>query len=125
MIGHQRGGDGRDILGQLMIEMGGVGDMDLAHAGDGRCGFGNGADARSDDQAMDVAELRRGCDGSEGSVLDGAAFMLDQDQRLHFATPIALSLSTNSSTDPTLIPAWRLAGSTTLSVSSRGATSTP
>ena len=49
---------------------------------------------------------------------------------LHFkfgpALPhMSLSLATRSSTDPTLMPAWRLAGSVTFRVSSRGATSTP
>ena len=59
MIGHQRGGDRRDILGQLMLEMRGVGDMDLADAGDLGGGFGDRADARAGDQQMDFAQLRR------------------------------------------------------------------
>ncbi len=125
MIGHQRGGDRRDVLGQLMLEMRGVGDMDLARARDLGGGFGNTADARSSNEQMDFAQLRGGGDGCEGGVFDGAAIMFDEDERLHLATPIALSLSTSSSTDATLIPAWRLGGSTTFSVSSRGATSTP
>ncbi len=59
MIVHQLGGDRRDILGQLMLEMRGVGDMDLADAGDLRRGFGDAADIRPGDQQMDFAELRR------------------------------------------------------------------
>ncbi len=122
---HLRHNYRRDILGQLMLEMRGVGDMDLARAGDLRCGLGDGADARSRDQQMDFAELRCGGDGGERRILDRAAFMFDQDQGLHFATPSVFSLATSSSTDATLIPAVRLGGSVTLRVSSRGATSTP
>ena len=125
MVGHQCGGDRRDILGQLVLEMRGVGDMDLARAGDFRGGFGDCADARSGDQQVDFAQLSGGGDGGEGGVFDGVAVMFDEDERLHLATPIALSLVTSSSTEATLIPALRLGGSTTLSVSSRAATSTP
>ena len=64
---------------------GGVGDMDLADAGDLRRGLG---DARR--RPMPATSrctspsLRRGGDGGERRVLDRAAVMLDQDQRLHF-----------------------------------------
>ena len=125
MIGHQRNRDRRDILGQLMLQMRAVGDMDLAHAGDLRGGLGNAIDALARDQQVDIAKLRSGGDGGERRVLDVAAFMFDEDQRLHFATPRLFSFATSSSTEPTFTPAWRLAGSTTFSVSRRGATSTP
>ena len=42
--------------------------------------------------------------------------MLDENQRLHATTPSVFSLPISSSTEPTLTPAWRLAGSTTFSV---------
>ena len=57
MVGHQRGGDRRDVLGQLVLEMGAVGDMDLADAGDLGRGIGDRADARAGDQQMDFAQL--------------------------------------------------------------------
>ncbi len=58
--------------------------------------------------------------------LIGAAVMFDQDQNAHFATPKRLELCRPARRrEPTLIPACRLAGSATFSVSSRGATSTP
>ena len=125
MIGHQGGGDRRDILGQLMLEMRRVGDMDLARACNLGGGLGNCADARTGDQQMNVAKLGGGTNGGQRRVFYRAAVMFDQYERLHFAIPIPLRRSTSSSTDPTLIPAWRLPGSTTFSVSSRGATSTP
>ena len=79
----------------------------------------------ADDKRVDVAELRSGGHRCQRRVLDAAAVMLDQNQNAHFAIPIPLSFSTSSSTLPTLIPAWRLAGSTTFSVSRRRATSMP
>ena len=77
------------------------------------------------DEEMDFAQLRSGGDDCKGGVLHGRIVVLDPDQRLHFATPRALSLATSASTSATFSPAWRLAGSTTLSVLSRGETSTP
>ena len=58
--------DRGDILGQLVLEMGGVGDMDLAHAGDLGRGLGDGADALASNEQMDLAQLRRRGDGGEG-----------------------------------------------------------
>ena len=103
VVGHQRGGDRRDILGQLVLEVRAVGDMDLADAGDLRGRIGDRADALAGDQQMDFAELRGGGDRGERRVLDRAAVMFDQNQRLHAATPSAFSLPTSSSTEPTLI----------------------
>ena len=67
MVRHQRGRDRRDILGQLMLEMRAVGDMDLADAGDLRGRLGDRADARAGDQQMDFAQLRRGGHRRQGS----------------------------------------------------------
>ena len=68
---------------------------------------------------------RAGGDGGERRVLDAVVVVFDPDQHAHFATPSALSLPTSSSTSATLTPAWRLAGSVTLTTVRRGATSTP
>jgi hypothetical protein len=122
---HEPGGDRRDVLGEAVVEVGGVGDMHLADARDLRCGLRNSANVRSGDERMDFAQLRRGGDCCERGVLDLAAFMLDVNERLHATTPSVLSLPISSSTEPTLSPAWRLAGSTTFSVSRRRAMSTP
>jgi hypothetical protein len=90
-----------------------------------RCLIGNIADAASGDEQMHFAQLRCGGDGRKRGVLQLAAFMFDKDERLHPTTPVSRSLSISSSTEPTLIPAWRFGGSATFSVSSRGAMSTP
>ena len=100
---HQLGGDRRDILGKAVIEVRGVGDMDLADAGDLRRRLGDRADVGSGDQRMDFAQLRRGGDGCERRVLDLAAFVLDENERLHSTTPSVFSLPISSSTEPTLI----------------------
>ena len=111
VVGHQRGGNRRDVFGQLMLEVRAVGDMDLADAGDLAGGIGHRANARSGHQQMDFAQLRRGGHRGQGRVLDLLAVMLDQNQSLHLATPSAFSFATSSSTEPTFTPALRLAGS--------------
>src|SRR6185369_4554891 len=102
-----------------------ISDMDLADARDLRGRLGNRADALPRHQQMDLAKLRGCGDGRQRSILQHAALMLDPDQRLHAATPNALSFATSSSTSATLMPAVRLGGSATLSVLRRGLTSTP
>ena len=99
--------------------------MDLADAGDLRGRLGDGADALAGDEQVHLAQLRRGGDRGQGGVLHLAAFMLDENQRLHATTPKAFNLPTSSSTEPTLTPAWRFDGSTTFTTVSRGAVSTP
>ena len=122
---HQFDDERRDVFGERMRIGGVVGDMDLADARDLRGLGSDGIDALTRDEEVDVTELRGGGDHGERGILDGGAVMFDPDERLHLATPIALSLATSSSTSATLTPAVRLAGSTTLSVVSRGVTSTP
>ena len=125
MIDHQRDDQRRDILGEQIGIGGIVSDMHLGNAGDLRGFGGDAADTLAGDEEMDIPELRGGGDHGERGVLDGLAVMFDPDERLHFATPIALSLATSSSTSATLTPAVRLAGSTTFRVVRRGDTSTP
>ena len=122
---HQFDDHRRDRLGQDVIIGRVVGDMHLADARDLGRGFRNLADARSGDDQMDLAELGGSSHHRERRVLDRARVMLDPYQRLHAATPIALSLATSSSTSATFMPAVRLGGSETLTVSIRGVVSTP
>jgi hypothetical protein len=122
---HQFGDERRDILGEAVGVGRIVGDVDLADAGDLRSGLGDRADARSGDDQMDLAELRRGGYGGQGGVLELPLLMLDPDERLHPITPVSLILPISSSTEPTLIPACRFGGSATFNVVSLGAVSTP
>src|SRR4051812_40745833 len=107
-----------------MIEVRRVRDQNFRYAADLRGLTGDFADVRSGDQRMDLAEFGGGGDGRQGRVADCLAVVLDQDQHAHFAIPMPCSRSTSSSTDPTLIPAWRFAGSTTRTISMRRAMST-
>ncbi len=69
--------------------------------------------------------LGRG-DRVQGCGLQGPVVVLGNDESSHQITRASvLSLSTSSSTEPTLCPPWRFAGSSTLSTVSRGVTSTP
>ena len=122
---HQLGDERRDIFGQIVIEGGVVGDMHLADACNLRGFLGHRIDARTGDEQMDFAKLRRGGDHRERGVLDGLAVMFDPNERFHECTPIAFSLATSSSTSATLTPAERTGGSETLTTLTRGAVSTP
>ena len=123
MVLHQLHDDRRDRLGELVLESRRCRRIDLADAGYLRRGLSHRIAAG--DQRTDLAQLRGRRHRRKRRVLDGLAVVLDQNKNAHFAIPRPLSRSTSSSTEPTLIPAWRLAGSITLSVSSRRATSTP
>ena len=122
---HQLRRDRRDILGEAVVQVRGVGDMHLADPRDLRGRIGDRADIAPGDERMDLAQLRGGSHRSERGVLDLAAFVLDVDERLHATTPSVLSLPISSSTEPTLSPACRFGGSATFSVSRRRLTSTP
>ena len=122
---HQLRCDRSDVLGKAVVEMRRVRDVHLADARNLRRGIGDRADIASGDERVDLAQLRSGGDRCERGVLDLATLVLDVDERLHCATPRALSLPISSSTEPTLSPACRLGGSATLSVSRRRLMSTP
>ncbi|CAM3418143.1 hypothetical protein SPZE110945_19450 [Sphingomonas zeae] len=124
-MAHQLGDQRRDILGERIGIGRVVGDMDLAHASDLGGGLRHAVDALPGDDQVDLTQLGRRRDGRQRGILDGPAVMLDPNQRLHLATPNAFSFSTSSSTEPTLTPAWRLPGSATWVIVSRGDTSTP
>ncbi len=125
MAAHQRYDQRGDVFRELVLVRGVVGEMDLAHPGDLRRRLGDCAAALAGDEQVDLAQLRGGSDGREGRVLEVLVVVFDENEGLHQATPSALSLATSSSTEPTLIPAWRTGGSTTRVTLSRGAVSTP
>ncbi len=125
MAVHQSHHQRRDILGQHMRIGRIVGHQHPGDAGDPRRRLGHRADAFAGDQRMHLAQLRGGGHRRQGRVLHRAVAMLDQNQHAHAATPNSLSLATSSSTEPTLIPACRFAGSSTLSVVRRAEMSTP
>lgn len=113
---HQLDDQRRDILGERMRISRVVGDMDLADTGDLRRRLRDTIDALAGDEQMHLAQLRCGGDRRQRGILYRRAIMLDPYERLHLAIPMACSLVTSSSTSATLIPAWRLPGSTTFSV---------
>ena len=115
----------RDILGQAVAVGRVVGDMDLADAGDLRGRLGDAADALAGDEQMDLAELRRGGDGGERGVLDLAAFMLDREPASSCHHSQSLELADQLVDRADLDAGLALGGSTTFSVVSRGAVSTP
>src|SRR5205085_11595434 len=110
-----------DGFGELVLERRRIRRIDLGDAGDLRGGLCGRIAACN--QGVHFAELRRCGDRRQRRVLDRLSVVLNQDQNAHFAIPNPCRRSTSSSTLPTLIPAWRLAGSTTFRVSSRRATS--
>src|SRR5205807_8088203 len=76
-------------------------------------------------------DLRGGdfiCGGNrvERRGLQRPVVMFSDDESSHQITRASVfSLSTSSATEPTLWPPWRFAGSSTLSTTRRGVTSTP
>ena len=120
---HQR----RHRLGEQMVVGRVVGMPDTRDAGDpcGRLGDRRGPAAGH--QNVDIAgERGGGGDGVERRRVERRAVMGGDDKSRHQITPASfLSLSTSSSTSATLRPPARAGGSSTVKVSSRGATSTP
>ena len=111
-----------------MGEGGVVGRQHLLHAGQRGSLSGHGTDVLAQDQHVDVAaELLRGGDGVAGCRLQrgGVVFCNNEDGHAHSTFASFFSFATSSATEPTLMPAERLAGSANFSVFSRGATSTP
>ena len=106
-------------------------DQHLGDAVDGGGGLADRGAARPGDQDGDIpgARIRQmacGHDRVQGRGLEGCVVMFGNDENGHQITLASFfSLSTSSATDPTMTPAWRLAGSSTLSVVRRGVTSTP
>ena len=100
----------------------------LGHALQRGSSLGGLAGILAGDQHVHVGvELRRGGDGIGDIGADSLAVMRgDNENRHDQITPASFfSLSTSSATVFTLTPPLRLGGSSTFSVFSRGATSTP
>ena len=118
----------REVLGGLVLVVGGVGDLDFGDALQGGGVLGGGGAVAAGDEDVDVAtELRGGGDGVEGGGLEAGVVVFGNDENGHDQITLAsfLSLLTSSATSATRMPAERLAGSATLRVVRRGATSTP
>jgi hypothetical protein len=94
---HQRGDQRRDILGQRMAIGRVVGEMDLAHAGDLR-GFVGHRARRPATSRCTSPSLEAAVTAASVASLTALIVVFDPDERLHFATPRALSFSTSSST---------------------------
>src|SRR3546814_17978638 len=99
--------------------------MHLGNASDFCCLFAYAAAALARDQQMHFAQLRGCSHDRQRCVLYRRIVMFNPNQRLHHATPRALSLPPSPSTSATLMSASLLGGSATFSVVRRGATSTP
>src|SRR5690348_7275277 len=104
-----------------------VGEQHLGHAADLGGGVGSGLAALARDQQLDrAADLGRGGERVQRRRLECRVVVLGKDQDAHGITLASLrSFSTSSCTEATLTPDLRLDGSSTLSVTRRGATSTP
>ncbi len=122
-LGQQR----REVLRQLVGVGRGVGDQHLAHPGDLGRGGGHRATALAGDQQVDVAaDLAGGREGVEGGRGQRGIVVLGEYQDSHQITFASFfSLSTSSATDPTLMPALRAAGASTLSTFTVEAVDTP
>ena len=97
-----------------------------------RC-LGHGAAIQPGHQDIDIGagglfggDFLGGGDRVEGRGLQCPVVVFGDDESSHQITRASvLSLSTSSATEPTLCPPWRFAGSSTLSTTRRGVTSTP
>jgi hypothetical protein len=122
---------GCHVLGQAVLEAGGVGVDHLAHAGDLCGGVGGSASVVPGDEHVHVPSTLSGSgDGVQGRALDGGVVVFGNNECGQLSVPqITLasffSLSTRAATSATLMPAPRLGGSLTFSVLMRGVTSTP
>jgi hypothetical protein len=122
---HQR----RQVFGRLIGVVRRIGDQHAAHPGHPRgCRCGRGASAAGHQQVDIVAsDFRRRGDGVERRRLERVVVVFSNDENGHGQITFAsvLSLITRSAASATLTPAVRFAGSATLRIFRRGATSTP
>src|SRR6516225_4753568 len=105
-----------------------VGEQHLADPGNARGCLRHGAAILAGDQNIDflASDLLSSGSGIEGRGPERAVVVLGDDEGSHQITRASvLSLSTNSATEPTLCPPCRFGGSSTLSTTRRGVTSTP
>ncbi len=113
-------------LGQTMRVSRVIGRENLGHARDLRRRIRSAANARARDQNGHVAQSLRRRNGLGGRVQRQIrAIDFCNQENSHHTTPASLSFATSSSTEPTLMPALRPAGSAVFTTSRRGLTSTP
>ena len=112
-----------------MLVGGIVGEQHLSRSGDLGGGLGNGAAILAGHQDVDLTGPAISLAAATALRVAGfsaAVVMFGDDQSSHQITRASVfSLSTSSATEPTLWPPWRFAGSSTLSTTRRGVTSTP
>src|SRR5258706_2439721 len=121
--GHDKCGE---VLGTAAVVVRGIHMQDLLHAGERRGFVGRRLRAASGDEHVHVpAHLRGRRDRVVRAAAKVAPVVFRDDKRGHMTLASFLSLSTSSPTSFTMTPALRMPGSATLSVFTRGATSTP
>src|SRR5574343_134113 len=120
--------EGGQVFSGLGGVVGGAGNLDQADAVEGGGLLGSALAGAAGNEDVDVAtDLLRGGHGVEGGGFELLVVVFGNDEDAHDQITLAsfLSLLTRSATSATLMPALRLAGSTTFSVVRRGVPSTP
>ncbi len=118
----------RHILGEPVIIGRVVGEQHLSDPGDLRRRLGHGTAIRAGHQHIDLraGDLLGGGDRVQGRGLQHPIVVFGDDKSRHQITRASvLSMFTSSSTEPTLRPPWRFAGSSTLRTTRCGVTSMP
>src|SRR5512135_3568644 len=123
----ERGEQRADVLGDLVVELRGVRVQHFRDPGNLCGGLRRATALVAGDQQVDLAaDLLRGSDRAEGRLLDRLVVVLGEYEDRHQITFASfLSFSTSALASATFTPPLRFAGSVTLSVFRRGATSTP
>ena len=118
----QRSGGFRQAVAEACV----FGDQHPGHAVDLGGGFARGGGRAPGTERGHVTQGLGGGHGLGGGVQRQFAIVhFGKEKNSHYTAPASLSFSTSSSTEPTMIPAARASGSAVLTISRRGATSTP
>ena len=123
---HQADDQRRQLLRQLMAELGRVREQHLRCALELGGSFGDALAVGAGHQHVHV--LAQGLGGAHGLGDDAAqrlVVVVGEEQDRHDSAPTSLSLATSSAALATLTPALRPGGSTVFSTLRRGAMSTP
>ena len=123
----QPGDERRQVLRELILVLGRIGEQHLRDALRLACGLRNGLRALPRDEDVNVsADLLRRAKRMQRRGLEGRVVVLGDDEDGHQITLASfLSFSTSAFASGTLMPLLRFAGSSTFSVAMRGVTSTP
>ena len=100
-----------------------VGGKMFAVRGQGVTRGGGGAPGAERGHVTEVGTGGHGLGGGVQRQFAGIHF--GKKKNSHYTTPFSLSLATSVSTSGTISPAWRASGSSVLTISRRGETSTP